>query len=415
MRARAGSTSEKSDSANIEIAEFMLSACEPQTLQEAMESDDASQWTTAINEELNSLEENNTWILVNRPKNQNVISNRWVLKIEYKSDGTIDKYKARLVIRGFSQKEGVDFHEIYPPVLKYNTVRAVLAIVAAEDLHIKQFDIKTAFLYGELEETIFMKQPLGFEIDDRVCLLKKSLYGLKQAPRQWNKRIHDFFTAYNLTQSEADACLYYTICNNNKLYVILYVDDGIICGDNSSQINNFLYKLKAEFKVKSSESEFFVGMLIKGDRENKTLKLFQSAYVHKILSRFNNDKSKSLSTSADPNVKFVKTNINKNVNSNFKYREAIGSLMFLMVGTRPDLAYIISVLSQFAENPDDSHWNGVKRVFRYLKGTTDYRISFGKNHDNSLVAYSDSDWAGDINTRKSTTGWICLLNGGAIA
>lgn len=115
-----------------------------------------------------------------------MISNRWVFKKKYTVDGNVDKYKARLVIKGFSHKQGIDFNEIYAPVVKYNTVRTVLSIFAVENLEMIQFDVKTAFLFGDLEETIYMEPPLGFEIDNRVCLLKKSLYGLKQAPRQWN-------------------------------------------------------------------------------------------------------------------------------------------------------------------------------------------------------------------------------------
>ena len=167
--------------AGINVAEALISCCEPSTLQDAINSENFSQWISAINEEFDLLDENKTWVLIERPKNENVISNRWIFKRKYKADGTIDKYKARLVIRGFAQRAGIDFHEIYAPVIKYNTVRAVFSIAATEDFHMIQFDVKTAFLYGDLEETIFMEQPLRFEIDDRVCLLKKSLYRLKQA------------------------------------------------------------------------------------------------------------------------------------------------------------------------------------------------------------------------------------------
>lgn len=201
-----------------------------------------------------------------------------------------------------------------------------------------------------------------------------------------------------------------------RLYVILYVDDGIICGNNINTINNLLEKLSNVFKVKSSTAEFFIGMQIKRDRQLGTIKLFQSAYAKKILNKFNHDNCTSLSIPADPGIKFLKADENNNnVLRDIPYRGAIGSLMFLMVLTRPDLAYIVSVLSQFSEMPDKSHWNGIKRVFRYLKGTIDLGIVFGKSKDNTLVAFSDSDWAGDINTRKSTTGWICLLNGGPVA
>lgn len=238
---------------------------------------------------------------------------------------------------------------------------------------------------------------------------------MKQASRQWNKRIHEFFINYGLKQSEADACLYYVVKDNFKLYVVLYVDDGIICGNDVTKMKDLFDRLSVTFKVKGSEAEFFVGIQIKRNRELGILKMFQSAYARKILCRFRHDQCAPLSVPADPSVKFLKNDANDNVECNFPYREAIGSLMFLMVATRPDLAYVVSVLSQFAENPDESHWNGVKRVFRYLSGTIECGITYGKVKNNNLAAYSDSDWAGDANTRKSTTGWMCVLNGGPVA
>lgn len=368
------------------IAETLFTTCEPQTLREAVDAEDAVEWIRAMHDELNLLEENKTWELVKRPENQNVISNRWIFKTKYTADGEVEKYKARLVIRGFSQKEGIDYKEIFAPVVKYNTVKTVLSMVAVDDLEMIQFDVKTAFLYGDLEETIFMEQPFGFEVDDRVCMLKKSLYGLKQAPRQWNKKINKFFLDYGLIQSKSDPCLYYMIIDNVKLYVILYVDDGIICSNNTAKMNDSLSKLSGVFKIKISEAEFFVGMQIKRDRKLRFLKMFQTAYTKRILSKFNHENCMSLSIPADPSIKFLKVDESNSVKHNFPYREVIGSLMFLMVATRPDLAYIVSVLSQFSEMPDESHWNGVKRIFRYLKGTIDHGIDFDQFQDNNLVA-----------------------------
>ncbi|XP_015124375.1 uncharacterized protein LOC107046295 [Diachasma alloeum] len=265
----------KTDSTNGEnlYAEALLTEIESLTVDEIKDDPNSIQWMRAVQEELDSLEENNTWELVERPENTNIIGNRWVFRTKYKADAAIDKFKARLVAKGYSQQYGVDFAETYAPVVRADTVRMILSTAAALNLNTIQFDVKTAFLNGDLEETIYMEQPAGFEVDDRVCLLKKSLYGLKQAPRQWNFKISTCLQEFGLIQSEEDPCM----------------------------------------------------------------------YIHK----------------QDPGRRFIHDSGDSG-RSGYPYREAIGSMMYLMVTTRSDIAYIISILSQFAAKPSSEHWNGVK-------------------------------------------------------
>lgn len=398
------------------LAEAFLASLEPATSEEALEAADSNYWIDAINDEIGSLEENGTWILVPRPDDAKVIPNRWVFKKKYKADGSTDKFKARLVVKGYAQTYGVDYTETFAPVVKYDSVRLILSVAAAHDMNITQFDVKTAFLNGDLDEVIYMEQPYGFEQDDRVCLLKKSLYGLKQAPRQWNIKIAGFLERHGLTQSKADPCVYYYITNQVILFLALYVDDGLLCSNNCDKMNDLLKALCVDFKIRYNEAEYFVGIQIERDRKRGTLKLHEAAYAQKVLSRFNHSDCSPVSVPADPGIKFSKNCEDDEDSGLFPYREAIGSMMYLMVATRPDLAFIVSVLSQFTEKPSRDHWNGVKRVLRYIKGTMNFGIVYRLGSlDTELTGFCDSDWAGDIDTRRSTTGWIYLMNRGPVA
>lgn len=210
-------------------------ANDPTNYKEAMEREDSAQWEEAMRQELESLEKNNVWELVDRPKDENIVTNRWVFVIKRKPDGKIDRYKARLVARGFTQVFGLDYNETYAPVVDCASIRLLLAYAAANNLFMGQFDVKTAFLNGELEETIYMEQPEGLNSgEDKVCLLKKSLYGLKQAPRQWNLCFTQILQALGLNISENDDCIFY---KREPLIVIgIYVDDGIIISDQEKVI-----------------------------------------------------------------------------------------------------------------------------------------------------------------------------------
>ncbi|KMQ89047.1 retrovirus-related pol polyprotein from transposon tnt 1-94 [Lasius niger] len=266
-----------------------------------------------------------------------------------------------------TQNTGLDYDEIFSPVARYESVRIMLAVATTEDFEIIQFDVKTAFLYGDLYETIYMKQPNGFKDGtDKVCLLLRSLYGLKQAPRQWNKRIDKFLRQFGLKSTEYDPCIYTTNCGD--LNVAMY-DDGLIAGKSITKID-----LINEMK---------------------------------------------LAMPADPNV-VLKRNINEENQSieeaRVPYRQLIGSLMYLAVGTRPDISYIVNKLSQFLEHPSNIHWSAAKRILKYLKGSATLGLKFGTPTEtkNIITAYSDADYAACIDSRRSTSGVVVMLNGGPV-
>jgi hypothetical protein len=286
----------------------------------------------------------------------------------------------------------------------------VLSVAAAENLKLLQFDIKTAFLYGELQEEIYMKQPEGYDDGSgRVCKLHRSLYGLKQAPRCWNKRFVNFIEKQGLNCSSSDPCLFYRRYEGKKLLIAIYVDDGLVAGTDDHEITNFVEHLKAEFKITVGSLDCFLGMHIKR-LSNGSIFISQTSYTMKILEKFNMANANAVATPCEKSEQS-----DMKLDEKVPYREAVGSLMYLSTATRPDIVYAVSVVSENLEAPLLSHWQAVKRIFKYLKGTVDYGLLYEVNYQpGKFVAYSDADYAGDVKTRRSRTGILCMYSGGAI-
>lgn len=378
---------------------------DPKTYKEAMKRNDRDKWLIAMQEEIDSLKKNQVWELVDRPR-QNVVTNKWVLKIKRKPDGTVDRYKARLVARGFSQVYGIDYMETYAPVVNMASIRMLFAYAAENSLYMSQFDVKTAFLYGDLDETVYMEQPEGFKEDNqKVCKLKRSLYGLKQSPRQWNLKFSTFLTDMDLQVSENDWCIFYR--NDGKLIVAIYVDDGLILASNEEDIIRVMTALKERFEVHSVKATTFLGFQIERPRPDE-ITLHQGSYIRTILKRFNMSEAKPV----DAPITMSKLEVDETL-AEVPYREAIGSLMYAAVTTRIDIAYAVNKASRAVENPTRSDWAAVKRIFRYLKDKEDYGITY-KRGNSKLVAYCDSDFAGDDKTGRSTTGLVVNYAGGPI-
>jgi len=372
-----------------------------------------------MNDEMDSLLSNHTWELADLPKEKKALHNKWVYRIKEEPDGS-KRYKARLVVKGFQQKEGVDYTEIFSPVVKMVTIRTVLGLVAQEDLHLQQMDVKTAFLHGDLDEEIYMKQPEGFEIKGKeslVCKLKRSLYGLKQAPRQWYKRFDNFIKGVGFLRCEADHCCYFKTLEESYLILLLYVDDMLIVGADLHEINSLKTKLSEEFAMKDlGEARQILGMRISRSKEG--LKLSQEEYVKKVLKRFNMDDAKPVSTPLASHFRLSREQSPKTEDEmacmdKVPYASAIGSLMYAMICTRPDIAHAVGVVSRFMSNPGKEHWEAVKWIFRYLKGNPSLSLRFTKSKT-GLQGYVDADNGGDVDSTKSTTGYVYTFGGTAI-
>lgn len=404
---------------NIAILEdgyaFVLESDEPQDYEDAIHSKYKDLWQTAMNDEMCSLNKNKTWQLVDPPKHRKIISNRWVFRIKKLPDGKTDRYKARLVVRGFTQRYGVDYTETFSPVVKFSSVRSILAVAASENLILKQFDVKTAFLYGLLNEDIYMEQPIGYnDGTGRVCKLFKSLYGLKQSSRCWNQQFSEFLQKFNFKISTCDPCVFISNQNGNKMVLAIYIDDGLIAAKRSVDIANLLEYLQLKFEIKVFDASIFLGLEI--CHTGRGIHICQRSYAKKILERFNMIDAHPVATPIDQSI-FAVIDDEQHVSNvvKYPYREAIGSLMYLAVATRPDIAFALGSVSRYMENPKQVHINAIKRLLRYLKGTLDYGIVFDYNERLILAAYSDADYAGDVVTRRSTSGFVFMLGSGAVS
>lgn len=394
---------------------------DPITLPEAMSSINSEKWKCAMNAEMQSLKENQTWTLVDLPDGRKAINNKWVFKTKIRGNGQIDKFKARLVVKGCSQRYGIDYNETFSPVVRYSTIRFLIAMAAKLDLEIEHMDAVTAFLQGDLKEEIYMKQPEGLEDGtERVCRLHKSLYGLKQASRTWNEKLNQSLIEAGLKCSKVDTCVYYHVHEDTIIVVAIYVDDLLIFSNNQRLRNTIKQKLMTNFKmIDNGEAKFVLGMHIQRDRKAGTVKLSQHKYLREILERFNMADCNPVSTPADPNVKLTHDETlgedpERIELKEVPYQEAVGSLLFAAQVTRPDIQFAVHLVSRFNQQFNRSHWTAVKRIFRYLRGTLDVGITYRRDDNNAIHGYCDADWAGDATDRRSVTGYAFLLQGGAI-
>lgn len=379
----------------------------PNTYEEAMKCKDSHKWKEAIREELHSLEENKTWKLTDR-NNEKTVTSKWVFSIKRNPNNT-NRYKARLCARGFTQVKDIDYKETFSPTTRYDSIRVILSLAARENYEIQQFDVQTAFLYGELVEDVYMEVPEGVQAEQgKICKLLKSLYGLKQSSRCWNIKFSTFLTNYGFKVCPSDNCIFVGNFNNNKVILILYVDDALLLSKSKETLMHILNDLKRSFKIKVLVLDVFVGMEI--TKNENSIIVSQRKYIEYIINKFNMSEANPSNTPADNNV-ILTRNFDNNV-TNFPYREAVGVLMFLSSVSRPDISYSLNIVSRYLNNPSKDHVNAVKRIIRYLLKTKDICIIY--NCYSELIGYSDSDFASDVDSRTSNTGYIFMMNGGPV-
>jgi hypothetical protein len=392
-------------------------APDPATYSEALGSPDAEQWEQAIAAELESLRKNNTWVLAELPHGRKPVTCKWVLRIKRNPDGTVAKYKARLCARGFTQTKGIDYQETFAPVAKFPSFRVVFALAAALDWELHHMDVKTAFLNGELEEEIYMEQPEGAVEPGKehlYCKLIKSLYGLKQSPRAWNQKLHQRLREMQFNRLEKDHSLYVWSEDEELVILATHVDDLIIASNSKTALAEFKEAMVQTFEMSDlGPVSFYLGMQVERDRARRELKLSQAHYVAEVLERFGMTECKPISTPMEVKTKLQKHEGQAGLEEVREYQRLVGSLMYLMVGTRPDIAFTVGALSRHLSNPGPEHWVVAKRVLRYLKGTANLCLTYSGGLE-ELVGYTDADWASDLD-RYSTSGYLFILGGGAVS
>ena len=407
----------------VQFAGAASTPADPRSYKEAMRSPDALRWEEATQQEIISLMANGTWEIVDLPPDVKPLHSGWVFKVKLNSDGSVERHKARLVVKGCGQCPGIDYSEVFSPTFRPATLRLVLAIAAVEDMHLRSIDISSAFTYGELEEDIYMLQPEGFHHGgpQKVCKLKKSLYGLKQAARQWNKKLHSILISMGFARVEVDRSLYTYQRNDVKIYVPIWIDDITFSSSNTTSVDRAIAELATHFKLRDlGETKYLLGVEISRDRSTRSISLSQRQYILSMLERYGMADCHSVQTPAVVGLNLSKamgpqTQAERDHMRNVPYLSAVGSLQYLATMTRPDIAYTVSLLGRFSSNPGPEHWAAVKHLLRYLKGTVDLKLTYsGSIGRDIFTSYCDASHGDCKDTGRSSGGYCTIMAGGAI-
>ena len=388
---------------------YNLNSFIPQSYSEAISCDDSPKWDEAMKREMHALEENDTFDIVTLPKDRKAIKGKWVYTIKEDKDDN-QTYKARFVAKGYSQIEGIDYHDTFSPTARMNSIRLISQISTQYDLELHQMDVKAAYLNAPIDCLIFVEQPEGFAVSNKngeklVLRLNKSLYGLKQSGRNWNHTLHVYLTDNGFQRSINEPCFYFNHADN--VYLLIWVDDLLISATTNT-LNDVKQTLENKFKMKDlGKVSLFLG--IEFEHEIDKMTLSQAKYINKILHRFGMQDCKPKYTPCEMNP-HVSNTTPLNDDESTLYRQIVGALIYVMVATRPDISFIVTKLSQYMSCPLHSHMTMAKHVLRYLRGTIDEKLCFPKSIESIEVkGFCDADWGND-NDRKSITGYCFKIN-----
>jgi transposase InsO family protein len=386
-------------------------ASTPSNMQEALAD---SRWTQAMAAEMEALEKNATWELVSLPVGKSTVGCRWVYTIKHKADGSVERFKARLVAKGYTQSYGVDYQETFAPVAKLNTVRVLLSLAANQDWPLLQFDVKNAFLHGDLVEEVYMDPPPGipkYSNTSMVCKLNKALYGLKQSPRAWFGRFTKSMKFFGYTQSNYDHTLFLKHNHGKITALIIYVDDMIVTGNDPNEISSLQRYLASNFDMKQlGDLKYFLGIEVA--RSKHGIFLSQRKYVLDLLTETGMLGCKPIDTPIEQNHKNFHCADALSTDRG-RYQRLVGKLIYLS-HTRPDIAYAVNVVSQFMHDPKKPHMDAVERILRYLKSAPGKGLLFSNHGQLKVEGYTDADWAGSADDRKSTAGYFTFVGGNLV-
>ncbi|KAJ9544159.1 hypothetical protein OSB04_023866 [Centaurea solstitialis] len=378
---------------------------EPTSYGEAVSGNESEQWQEAMKAEMQSMYDNQVWELTDLPQHCRAVGRKWVFKKKTDMDGNVHTFKARLVAKGFTQTHGIDYDETFSPVAMLKSIRILMAISAYFNYEIWQMDVKTAFQNGKLTEDVYMEQPEGFEDPknpNKVCKLLKSIYGLKQASRSWNLHFDERIKEFGFTKSEFELCVYTKFSGSIVAFLVMYVDDILLIGNDVPTLQSVKSWLSKCFQMKDlGEAAYILGIKIYRNRSKRLIGLSQSTYIDRILKKFRMDESKKGFIPMQHGIVLSKTQCpvssqDQDKMKSVPYASAIGSIMYAMLCTRPDVAYSVSVTSRYQQNPDEPHWVAVKNILKYLRRTKEMFLVFGGSEDEiSVTGYSDASFQTD--------------------
>jgi hypothetical protein len=388
---------------------------EPSTYEVAIHRHDHHHWQRAMKTEFDSLMKNGTWTLCELPPGRKAIRSKWVYKTKTNQDGSVERYKARLVAQGFSQRIGIDYDDTFSPVASMTTIRTLIGLKAI-GWHVRQLDVDTAYLNADLDVDLYITQPKGFESSDAdskgellVCKLHKAIYGLKQAGLAWYNHLSKLLVNMGFRRSSSDTCLFTSGADCTTILVATYVDDIIVASRSLNDIINFENIIATRLRVKLiGAAKYLLGWKI-SEHDGDTV-ISQGAYVSRILEKFGMADSHPVKT---PSLKEQQTHQDQDEESTtFPYRELVGSLLYVANSTRPDIAQAVNHAARFVSKPSQQDVVAVKRILRYLKGTVNHGITFKQAKDFTVTGYADADFANDYKLdARSTSGIIFVTNG----
>jgi hypothetical protein len=376
-------------------------------------------WTLAVKEELAQLQSLGTWERAKLPPGKRVLGCRWVFNVKYTPTGLVDRFKARLVAQGFGQVPGDDYLETFSPTIRAESLRLLLSIGASEDMDIRQIDVVSAYPRSDLHAEVYMKPPEGLYCPEGYVLrLRKSLYGLKQSGREWYIEACKGLGELGFQPIFSEPSIFTT--PDRRILIGLYVDDMLILGKDPSDINRVVKGIEKRWKIKDlGEVNMILGIKVTRDRKSRRIFLDQEGYINEVVKRFRLEQAAPYSTPATTDrAALVKGDGSEPEADQHLYQRGVGSLAWVAICTRPDIAYAWGQLSQSCSKPTIRNWNGVLHVLRYLKKTKGLRLSFGGIGGDMppyLRGYSDSDYAGDHTDRQSVSGHIFMLNRGPVS
>ncbi|GJS01307.1 retrotransposon protein, putative, ty1-copia subclass [Tanacetum coccineum] len=367
---------------------------EPANYKAALLDPESNKWLNAMNVEMQSMKDNEVWDLVDLPPDDKTIGSKWLFKKKTDMDRVVHTYKDRYVAKGYTQTPGIDYKETFSLVADIKAIRIILAIAAFYDYDIWQMDVKIAFLNRYLSEEVYMEQPEGFvnpKYPNQLCKLKRSIYALKQALRQWNKRFNDKIKKFGFTQNHDEPCVYLKASGSNVTFLILYVDDILIIGNNIPLLQDVKSYLGRCFAMKDlGEAAYILRIKIYRDRSWQLIGLCQSAYIEKILKRYHMENSKRRSIPMQEKLRLSKsqgasTPAELKCMQNVLYASVVGSIMYAMRCTRPDVAFAQNITSRFQQNLSAVVWKSAKQsIFATSFAEAEYIAAYD--------AYKEAVW-----------------------